>query len=662
MTPLESGARADTNKPARHVRRPRPKGIIEANRKTEMCNHWLRGECPFGAKCAFAHGAHELRPVGDSHGAGKMNTLHLQSGSESHADRSTTVHRPTPQRGHGNNAGNANNNNTLRSSPASMFAASVGCPGQRSPLQEIDSNSQGRVEQGRRGLLPPWECPIAILQSSSLGWACPTVSASSTTVGVKGAARLSAFHSTNVTTTTTTSDINGSHSYSAAPMSAATDAAPVLCERETWANVVARREPRRSFSATADPSSSASTPMPMPMPMPIPGNVGDGVSGCSSSSSLSKSSSSSSSASMPFSSSACGRKDCPCCASHAAAAAAACGSGPGLDPAALATFFGRHSAPARASANGEFSLLGRSAVAPATVESPSSSSSAASSAAPANAKANALVTIPTSQSPKPGAGSASSATSSSPPSSLSRSASRWNWTAHDGNALLVAATPAGAAQVSTKTKPIAPPVGAERPRRPARSSGSCGEDSNQAVARMMAALSLDSCFKGEGGDGDGDGDGHNEEDDDELVALSTKPAPWDALPSSLLTEGEAEEEGPAFSETAERRSGGTPERYSLLPGRALRLSNSSLRSVHGPSTLFSSDRGTGDSGMGLLPGFREQRTIAPSWTTSPEDKVWQPRLPNVAPSSKDGLFQVVTPTPGFDFGWGRLDSSSAGLS
>ena len=55
---------------------------------------------------------------------------------------------------------------------------------------------------------------------------------------------------------------------------------------------------------------------------------------------------------------------------------------------------------------------------------------------------------------------------------------------------------------------------------------------------MMAALSLDSCFRAEGGDDD-----EEDEDDDELVGLSTKPASWGALPSFLLAEAEDEEVG-----------------------------------------------------------------------------------------------------------------------
>ncbi|KAL6901938.1 hypothetical protein ACP4OV_004814 [Aristida adscensionis] len=32
-------------------------------KKTELCNKWERGACPFGARCRFAHGLQELRPV-----------------------------------------------------------------------------------------------------------------------------------------------------------------------------------------------------------------------------------------------------------------------------------------------------------------------------------------------------------------------------------------------------------------------------------------------------------------------------------------------------------------------------------------------------------------------------------------------------------------------
>ncbi|CAN0175278.1 unnamed protein product, partial [Ectocarpus fasciculatus] len=47
---------------AQHRRNTRSgQGIIEANRKTAICKHWLQGICPFGARCAFAHGAKELR-------------------------------------------------------------------------------------------------------------------------------------------------------------------------------------------------------------------------------------------------------------------------------------------------------------------------------------------------------------------------------------------------------------------------------------------------------------------------------------------------------------------------------------------------------------------------------------------------------------------------
>ncbi|KAB8091431.1 hypothetical protein EE612_016904, partial [Oryza sativa] len=31
--------------------------------KTELCNKWERGACPYGARCRFAHGLQELRPV-----------------------------------------------------------------------------------------------------------------------------------------------------------------------------------------------------------------------------------------------------------------------------------------------------------------------------------------------------------------------------------------------------------------------------------------------------------------------------------------------------------------------------------------------------------------------------------------------------------------------
>ncbi|CAM9508933.1 unnamed protein product, partial [Ectocarpus sp. 12 AP-2014] len=48
---------------AQHRRNARSgQGIIEANRKTAICKHWLQGVCPFGGECcAFAHGAKELR-------------------------------------------------------------------------------------------------------------------------------------------------------------------------------------------------------------------------------------------------------------------------------------------------------------------------------------------------------------------------------------------------------------------------------------------------------------------------------------------------------------------------------------------------------------------------------------------------------------------------
>ena len=31
--------------------------------KTRMCNKWRNGSCPFGEKCTYAHGQHELRRV-----------------------------------------------------------------------------------------------------------------------------------------------------------------------------------------------------------------------------------------------------------------------------------------------------------------------------------------------------------------------------------------------------------------------------------------------------------------------------------------------------------------------------------------------------------------------------------------------------------------------
>lgn len=72
----------------------------------------------------------------------------------------------------------------------------------------------------------------------------------------------------------------------------------------------------------------------------------------------------------------------------------------------------------------------------------------------------------------------------------------------------------------------------------------------------------------------------------------------------------------------------------------------SLHSVHSHSTPSYSDRGTGDAGMGMntgvgpLPGFREQNIIAPSWTCSP-DGVWQPSLPSAAPSLKVHLVSLI---------------------
>jgi butyrate response factor 1 len=31
--------------------------------KTELCNKWERGACPYDGRCRFAHGMEELRPV-----------------------------------------------------------------------------------------------------------------------------------------------------------------------------------------------------------------------------------------------------------------------------------------------------------------------------------------------------------------------------------------------------------------------------------------------------------------------------------------------------------------------------------------------------------------------------------------------------------------------
>lgn len=216
---------------------------------------------------------------------------------------------------------------------------------------------------------------------------------------------------------------------------------------------------------------------------------------------------------------------------------------------------------------------------------PSSSSSAASATpasandnanayANANAEGEGEATIPTWQSSTHAAGPASSATSSSSLSFPPPSASRWNSAAHGGNSLFAVAPPAGAAQV-TATKPTAPAAGRPgAPQRPGRSSDSGEEDGSKAVASMMAALSLNSHFKGEGDrdgagagdDGDDDDGDDDDEEDDELVGLSTKPALWGALPSFLLTEEEAEVGGSVSSETVGRRSWGTPEASSLLPG------------------------------------------------------------------------------------------------
>ena len=70
-----------------------------------------------------------------------------------------------------------------------------------------------------------------------------------------------------------------------------------------------------------------------------------------------------------------------------------------------------------------------------------------------------------------------------------------------------------------------------------------------------------------------------------------------------------------------------------------------LHSVHSLSTPCSSGRGPVDAGIGVdmgagpLPARREQNIIAPSWTTS-SDGVWQPSLPNAAPSPKVKLITL----------------------
>jgi butyrate response factor 1 len=35
----------------------------QGTHKTELCNKWEQGACPYADRCRFAHGLHEMRPV-----------------------------------------------------------------------------------------------------------------------------------------------------------------------------------------------------------------------------------------------------------------------------------------------------------------------------------------------------------------------------------------------------------------------------------------------------------------------------------------------------------------------------------------------------------------------------------------------------------------------
>ncbi|CBJ26748.1 hypothetical protein Esi_0042_0128 [Ectocarpus siliculosus] len=83
---------------AQHRRNARSgQGIIEANRKTAICKHWLQGVCPFGARCAFAHGAKELRnaTAKPSPPPETVKAKHLQSSASRDATTSCSEPRCT---------------------------------------------------------------------------------------------------------------------------------------------------------------------------------------------------------------------------------------------------------------------------------------------------------------------------------------------------------------------------------------------------------------------------------------------------------------------------------------------------------------------------------------------------------------------------------------
>mmetsp|Transcript_10725 Transcript_10725/g.15135 ORF Transcript_10725/g.15135 Transcript_10725/m.15135 type:complete len:411 (-) Transcript_10725:281-1513(-) len=69
---IKRGMATDRN--SNRISKASSPGIIEANRKTEICRNWEAGTCPYGDKCAFAHGSTELKiqSLNDMERAGRI--------------------------------------------------------------------------------------------------------------------------------------------------------------------------------------------------------------------------------------------------------------------------------------------------------------------------------------------------------------------------------------------------------------------------------------------------------------------------------------------------------------------------------------------------------------------------------------------------------------